>query len=174
MKFEKLLATLVLVFVLVVAVSGVVKAQAGPGDSPLPTPEPTATPASTPGPIDPGDIPELPALLQVLAGPQGWVILGVLVSMLLAKWAWYGSQPSELKQMIFVGSVAALSIIAYLLVTYIPTTFWQASAPIWTIVAGIIMTWLGGNGWYALVVKNQREWSVLVEETPDTPPKVIS
>lgn len=163
MKFEKLFVTTLLVFVLVVAVGGVVKAQAGAGDSPIPTPEPTVTPAPTPGPIDPGDIPELPALLQVLAGPQGWVILGVLVSMLLAKWAWYNAQASQLKQGIFLGMVATLSTLAYVMVTYIPATFWQATAPIWTIVAGITITWLGGNSWYALVVKNQRKWSFDLE-----------
>jgi len=165
-KFERLWLTLVVVFVLLVAVGGVARAQVGNGDSPLPTPEPTVTPAPDPAPVDPGDIPELPALLQVLAGPQGWVILGVLVSMLLAKWAWYNAQSSELKQGIFIGMVAALAILAYVLVTYIPVAFWQASAPIWTIVAGIAMTWLGGNSWYALVVKQQRKWSFELE-SPD-------
>lgn len=162
MKWLRVLA-LVAVLAMVLASPMAAMAQAGPGDSPVPTPEPTVTPAPEPGPVDPGDIPELPALLQMLAGPQGWVVLGVLVSMLLAKWAWYNALRSDLKQALFVGAVAVLSIGAHALITYIPVEFWQASAPIWQIVAGVVMTWIGGNAWYALGVKPNRDLEQFAE-----------
>jgi len=156
----------VVLVVCLVMVNGV-NAQTGPGDSPIVTP----TPVVTPEPVNAGDIPELPALLNVLAGPQGWVILGVLVSMLLVKWSWYNALKSDdLKQGIFVGLVAGLSIIAYALVTYVPATFWTSTAAFWSILAGVVMTWLGGNGWYMLGVKpNKRAWLwVADEEDEDT------
>lgn len=176
-KHEKFLTGLVVVFVATVLVMGVAGAQAGPGTSPIPTPTATAVP---PTPIEPGDIPELPALLGLLAGPQGWVILGVLVSMGLAKWPWYNAQASQIKQAIFVGATAVLSILAYVLVTYVPAAVWAATAPFWGIVAGIVMTWMGGNGWYALGVKAQKpriwKWEPLEEITDSNSadsPKVI-
>lgn len=123
--------------------------------SPIVTPTPDAPPLP-PAPIDPGAIPELPALLRLLAGPQGWALLGVLISMFLTKWPWYKAQPSGLKQGIFIGLTAAASTIAYVLVNYIPADVWLATAPFWGIVAGVAMTWLGGNGWYTLVIQPRR------------------
>jgi hypothetical protein len=120
--------------------------------SPIVTPTPEGIPIP-PAPIDPGVIPELPALLRLLAGPQGWALLGVLISMLLTKWPWYKEQPSSLKQVLFVGLTAAASTLAYVLVNYIPADVWRATAPFWGIVAGVVMTWLGGNGWYSLVIQ---------------------
>lgn len=120
--------------------------------SPIITPTPEGTPVPPP-PIDPGGIPELPALLRLLAGPQGWAVLGVIISMLLTKWDWYKVQPSGLKQAIFIGLTAGASTIAYVLVNYIPADVWLATAPFWGIVAGVALTWMGGNGWYSLVIK---------------------
>ena len=119
--------------------------------SPIVTPTPTP-----PSPIDPGAIPELPALLRLLAGPQGWALLGVVISMLLTKWGWYKAQSSGLKQAIFVGLTAGASTIAYVLVSYMPADVWLATAPFWGIVAGVVMTWLGGNGWYSAVIQPRK------------------
>ena len=135
--------------------------------SPIVTPTPTP-----PSPIDPGAIPELPALLRLLAGPQGWVILGVVISMLLTKWSWYKAQSSSLKEVIFVGLTAGASTIAYVLVNYIPADVWLATAPFWGIVVGVMMTWLGGNGWYSAVIQPRKAAVKAAVKAPAEPQQV--
>jgi len=146
----KKLGVILMVCVLLGLVVGGAYAQSGAGDSPVPTP---TAPAPTPAPIEPGSIPELPALLSLLAGPQGWVVLGGLISMLLAKWPWYIGLPSARKQTVFIGLTVVASTLSYVLITYIPENFWAATAPFWGIIAGVAMTWGGGNLVYLLGVK---------------------
>lgn len=164
---KSLLGILVLVFVVAVGVSGVA-AQAGAGDSPIATPT-AVSGGQPPVVIDPESIPELPGLLALLAGPQGWVMLGVLLSLLLAKWPWYNAQVSNVKQGVFLALTAGVSLVAYLLVTYVPVAFWAASAPFWTIIAGVVMTWMGGSGTYLLGVKPyKRTWLAVDGEDGET------
>jgi len=117
-----------------------------PGVSPLETPV-------FPGAGGDVDVPTLPAFLEMLAGPTGWVILGALFSSLLAKWPWYNVQVDEIKRglIIVVSVVAAIS--ARLLLTYVPPVFWEATAVYWYIAGGVVLTWLGSQGWYRGVVK---------------------
>ena len=141
--------------------------------SPIVTPTPTPPGAPVPpSPIDPGAIPELPALLRLLAGPQGWALLGVVISMLLTKWGWYKAQSSGLKQAIFVGLTAGASTIAYVLVSYMPADVWLATAPFWGIVAGVVMTWLGGNGWYSAVIQPRKAAVKAAVKAPAEPQQV--
>ena len=139
----KRLTTLFLVLVIVLALP-MSAALAQGGDEP-------------PTPIDPDNIPELPALLGMLAGPQGWVALGVLVSMLFAKWPWYNMLASEPKIGLFLTAVTALAVLAYCAITFIPASFWVATKDIWGIIAGVIMTWMGGNGAYLMAVKPHKK-----------------
>jgi hypothetical protein len=103
--------------------------------------------------IDPGQVPALPDFLRTLAGPAGWVLLGAFVSALLARWDWFNRQPPAFKGLVPVALAAALSILAQVLLTYVPASFWTAAAPYWTIIAGAAVTWLGSQGWFQLVEK---------------------
>ena len=120
-------------------------APVGAGNSQIAPP-----PGNGGGLVAPDEVPELPNFLEVVAGPAGWVAVGVLVSMLLARWDWYNAQPSAVKQALPVAISAGVSIVARLLLTYVPPAFWIASAPYWYIIAGTVMTWLGSQGWYGL------------------------
>lgn len=138
---------LVLAFVLLFAVSGAA-AQGTSGDSPLPTP----VPGDVPPVIDPGDVSELPDILSMLAGPAGWISIGVIVSTLFAKWPWYNSLASgQVKHGLFVGTVAGVSIVAYILITYVPASVWEALRPFWMIIAGTAMSWASGTNWHKLL-----------------------
>ncbi|MBN2389909.1 MAG: hypothetical protein JXR84_04255 [Anaerolineae bacterium] len=141
--------------VVLLTILGVVSVGAqGPGESPVPTP--TLTPTVEPGPIDPGTIQTLPDLLEMLAGPAGWVMLGAFFSSLLASWAWYNEQGDAVKRGIPVALAVVVSILARLLVTYVPASFWEGTAEYWYILAGIVATWLGSQGWFKAVVKPAR------------------
>lgn len=106
---------------------------------------------------DPVDVPTLPDFLEMLAGPTGWVILGAVLSSLFAKWPWYNAQGDALKRGLILGSSAVIAISARLALTYIPVTFWEQTATYWYILGGVVMTWLGSQGWFNLKVKPQRE-----------------
>jgi hypothetical protein len=125
-----------------------------PGDSPIPTPTPSAEPGPTPP--SPDDIPTLPDILETIAGPTGWVILGAVFSTLFASWKWYNQQSSAIKRGMPVVAAIVVSIIARVLLTYIPTNFWGDTAEYWYIIAGALLTWLGSQGWFAAVVKPNR------------------
>lgn len=157
-RWNVLLLVVVLVFTTGILAVGV-GAQAGPGDSPV------ATPLVPPDPIDPGTVPDLPAFLELLAGPTGWVVIGVLVSMVLSCWTWYNNQPSVLKQLIPIVISILVSTAARLLLTFVPESVWARLAPYWVITAGAIMTWVGSQGWYQIAVRPkkvlpERVWKV--------------
>ena len=122
-----------------------------PGVSPL------AVPALSGGGVDPVDVPALPDFLEMLAGPTGWLILGAVLSSLLAKWAWYNTQEDALKRGLILGLTTLLAIGARLLITYVPPTFWEKTASYWFIIGGIVIQWLGSQGWFKTVIKPQRE-----------------
>jgi len=142
----------ILVGMSVLMLAAPVAAQSGSGDSPVPTPTP---PASVPITVNPADVPALPGFLEQLAGPAGWVSIGVLASMLLARWPWYNQQSSELKRAIPIVISATVSVAARLLVTYVPVEVFEILAPYWLIVAGAVMTWLGSQGWFRMAVKTK-------------------
>lgn len=105
-------------------------------------------------PIDPEQVQALPDFLELLAGPVGWVLLGALVSMALARWSWYNVQPHEIKTVLPILIAALLSIGARLLLVYVPVQVWEVLEPYWFIIAGTVMTWLGSQGWYQLAVRS--------------------
>jgi hypothetical protein len=148
-------AVLMLVFVLV---SG---CEATPGVSPLEIP---GIPGGGLGSGD-VDVPTLPDVLEMLAGPTGWVILGAVLSALFAKWVWYNKQGNIIKRGLILVISMGIAIIARVLVTYVPAWFWEQTAVYWYIVAGVALSWLGSQGWFSTVVKPQREkervWRVL-------------
>lgn len=133
----------------------------GPGVSPL------ALPALADGAVasEPVDVPTLPAFLEMLAGPTGWALLGAMISALCANWAWYNAQSTVIKRGLILAGSAVFAIGARLLLTYIPITFWEATAAYWYILAGVVITYLGSQGWFNLKVKpereKEREWRVL-------------
>jgi hypothetical protein len=121
-----------------------------PGMSPL------ETPVAPGGGLDGGgdvDVPALPAFLEMLAGPTGWVILGALFSSLAAKWPWYNAQGDALKRGLILGVSIVMAIGARLTLTYMPAAFWEATAAYWYIIGGVVMTWLGSQAWFRAVVK---------------------
>lgn len=135
------------------------------------TPDPGASPLALPASPDflsdvpDPDVPTLPAFLEMLAGPTGWVIVGAVLSALLATWPWYNAQGPALKRGLILGLSAFFAVGARLLITYVPPSFWEGTAAYWYIVAGIIMQWIGSQGWFKMAVKPQREeeheWRVL-------------
>lgn len=106
---------------------------------------------------DPVDVPTLPDFLEMLAGPAGWVILGAVLSALVARWPWYNAQGTVFKRGFILVASAILAICARLLLTYVPVSFWGATAEYWYIIAGIVATYLGSQGWFNLKVKPDRE-----------------
>lgn len=119
---------------------------------------PGVSPLETPLPPDGGgssgvDVPTLPSFLEMLAGPAGWAILGALFSSLLAKAKWYGVLSADLKRGLILGASALAAIAARLLLTYMPASFWEQTATYWYIIGGVVMTYLGSQGWYRAVVK---------------------
>ncbi len=104
-------------------------------------------------PIDPGQVQPLPQVLELLAGPVGWVALGTLLSMWLAHWEWYNAQVEAIKRLLPVVLSASLSIAARLLLLYVPAEVWEALAPYWFIVMGTALTWLGSQAWYQLAYR---------------------
>lgn len=143
---------LISVLVMLVICTGAALAQGASGDSPLPTPTPTVNPI----PPDVGDIPTLPDFLDMLAGPTGWVVLGALFSALLAKWPWYNTQPDGVKKFMPIALSIVVASLAQLLLQIVPVEFWGMTADYWLIAAGIVLTWLGSQGWFQAVVKPNR------------------
>lgn len=130
------------------------------------TPDPGVSPVATPSypldvPPDPGNVPTLPDFLEMLSGPAGWVLLGAVISQLFVKWPWYNMQPGEIKRGLIILASIVCAVGARLLLTYVPASFWQQTAAYWYIVAGVILTWLGSQGWYQGVVKPSRERELL-------------
>jgi len=141
----KRIALFVAVMLLLVMVSG---CEVAPGVSPLETPLPPDG-----GGTGGVDVPTLPSFLEMLAGPAGWAMLGALFSSLLAKAAWYNALSADLKRGLIIGASVLAAVAARLLLTYMPASFWEATATYWYIVGGVVMTWLGSQGWYRAVVK---------------------
>jgi membrane protein DedA with SNARE-associated domain len=60
-----------------------------------------------------------------------------------------------------------VAIIARVLVTYVPESFWIAIGPYWLIIAGTIATWVGTQVWYHIGVRprkreqEEREYQVI-------------
>ncbi len=120
--------------------------------------EPGVSPLATPLPLDGGgggdvDVPALPAFLEMLAGPAGWAVLGALFSSVAAKWPWYNAQSTEIKRALILAVSIVLAIGARVTLTYMPSTFWEATAAYWYIIGGVVMTWLGSQAWFRAVVK---------------------
>jgi hypothetical protein len=170
MKLNKLFSALLLVFVGLVMLYSVANAQMGPGDSQVPTPVPPSPtveptpPELPPGTIDPDTIPALPDFLEFLAGPGGWVAIGVFISLLLVKWAWFNAQTDAVKQGVVVGITIAVSTLARVLIMVVPSAFWAWSAPFWLIIAGSIMTWVGSQLNFYLAIKPSRELDELGDD----------
>lgn len=117
-----------------------------------PTPEP-----DTPAPVlvDQMAIPDLPKFLERLTGPEGALLIGVLISVLAAKWPWYQAQSSSNKRWIALGLTAGIAAIACLLLSVVPPAVWVELAPVWTILASAALAWLGGEGWYQAALRNK-------------------
>lgn len=112
-------------------------------------------------PVDPGQVPTLPAFLELLAGPAGWVALGAFCSALLAKWPWYNAQGDAVKRGLPIAFAIGAAIGARLLLTYVPDSFWEATAAYWYIAAGCVITWLSSQAWFQVAVKPNRKWRML-------------
>lgn len=131
MKNLRVVVVLVVLFVSLV-VGLALPVTASPLQSPVPQP---------PAPIDPGTVPELPVFLDWLAGPAGYVAIGVFISMVLANWPWFEEQPSNYKRVFVIVITILLSALARVLLLVVPAEFWVQSAWLWEIVAGVILTW---------------------------------
>ena len=143
-------------YVIVVVLGGMLLAGCGavtPGGSPLANPAVFGMELGS----EPVDVPTLPNFLEMLAGPTGWVILGAVLSSLLVKWPWYNAQGDAVKRGLILGGSMVAAIGARLAITYIPAAFWEQTAAYWYIIGGIVMTWLGSQGWFKTVVQPQRE-----------------
>jgi hypothetical protein len=126
---------------------------AGPTASPVPTPVP---PGPGPSPIDPGVIPTIPEFLEFIAGPEGWAAVGVAISMMLARWAWYNRQSDDVKRALPIVGAIIVGIIGQVLLTYVPAAVWDALFQYWFVVYGSLLTWLGSQAWFRFVVKPRR------------------
>lgn len=113
----------------------------------------SAQEAGDPAVIDEAAIPALPQFLDFVASPPGAVIVGVVVSMYLARWQWYNAQSGETKKLIAYGLTAVVAIGAYLLVTYVPAAFWEEAEAIWVILVFTAFAVFGNQGWFQLAIK---------------------
>ena len=150
-----------LVFALALALalalmSGCAPIPAGVADSPI---EPPGSPVEPPAPVAPGDVPALPEFLEMLAGPAGWVALGVFLSALLARWPWFSALPGDVKSLVVPAASALLSIGARSLLMFVHEDVWTGLAPFWFIVAGTVGVWLSSQGRFFLMrsVSDSRE-----------------
>ena len=112
--------------------------------SPLPVP---------PTPVDPGTLLELPAFLEMLAGPSGWVALGMFISLVLRKLTWYNQQSKDIKTILPMALTILFSSLSYALVTFVPIEILNAITPFFIIMAGVIVTWMGNELTYLFFVK---------------------
>jgi len=128
---------------------------------------PVGMPAVGDGAVDGVDVPTLPQFLEMLAGPTGWVVLGAFFSAVAAKWPWYNRQGDALKRGLILGGSAVVAIAARLLLTYMPASFWEKTEAYWYILGGIVLTWLGSQGWFRAVVKPAR--AAAMEQHGETP-----
>ena len=79
--------------------------------------------------------------LQMLAGPAGWVALGGFFSVVLAKWTWFNTQSSSIKQALVIALSVVVSALSHVIFTYTPVEVMQALAPYWVILYGVIATY---------------------------------
>jgi hypothetical protein len=109
------------------------------------------------GDIPPVAVPTLPGWLEMLAGPPGWLMLGILFSVILERWVWYNERPAWLKRGLPVLLAIIASVIARLVLTYLPAAWFEFFAPYWFIIAGAFITWLGSEMRYLLKVKGRNQ-----------------
>lgn len=107
-------------------------------------------------PISVEEIPPIQEFLSFVASPVGAVIVGAVVSMYLERWQWYNAQGDETKRLIAYGLTAFVAIAAYVLVTYVPPSFWQSLAPYWVIAAFTAFAVFGNQGWFQLAIRRAR------------------
>jgi hypothetical protein len=71
-----------------------------------------------------------------------WLASGLgssfVVSYLAERWVWFQSLEFDQKKMWSTVGASVLSILAYLVYTYVPAEFWVMLSPYWQIVVGVI------------------------------------
>jgi hypothetical protein len=80
---------------------------------------------------------DLNQFLQWLLGSGGSIMAA---SWLLERIDWFQKQTSDIKEYVFFGLTAVISVGAYLVVNYIPSIALQVIAPYFAIVAGLFIT----------------------------------
>lgn len=121
-----------------------------PGGVLAQSPIETPAPPSDGGVVNPDDLMDVQGFLSFLAGPMGWLAVGAILSSLWDKWAWYGQQSVAVKRVVPLVAGVLISSVAQVLLTVVPADVWLAITPYWSIVAGVIMTFLGGELRYLL------------------------
>jgi hypothetical protein len=127
-------------------------------------------------PVSEQEIPPITEFLAFIASPAGAVIVGAVVSMYLERWDWYNAQGAEPKRLIAYGLTALVAIAAYVLVTYVPSSFWNTLAPYWVIAAFTAFSIFGNQGWFQLAIRRSKAQVAInsgestrwwIEESPD-------
>ena len=91
------------------------------------------------------DIPTIQEFLKLMSGPAGWAMLGPFFSTVFAKWPWFESQSSQVKQWLVIGASIIVSGASYALATYVPNATLTALNVWFYIVYGAIGTYTGSQ-----------------------------
>jgi hypothetical protein len=81
-----------------------------------------------------------------------WLVGGgsiIGISWLFERLTWYQSLVANVKQWIFFGACAVVSLAAYAVQTYVPVVSLQALAPWFQIVAGLFVALFLGNQFHS-------------------------
>lgn len=85
---------------------------------------------------------ELGMFLQWLLASGGSVSV---VSWICERWDYFQKQTADVKEYIFTGLAAAISVGAYVVITYVPAAILALIAPYFLIVSGIFITVIVGK-----------------------------
>jgi hypothetical protein len=80
----------------------------------------------------------------------------VIVSWLLEQWGWYQLQTPNMKRNLFFGLSAFVSILAYMVLTYVPTETLQMIAPFFQILFATFTAIFLGTKFHAETKKSNQ------------------